>query len=130
MDTTMNIALWILACVLGAAFLLAGAMKLLTPYRKLSSNPKMAWALDFSPTQVKLIGLVELLGAVGLVLPPLVDVAEWLVPLAAAGLALTMFGAFSTHVRRDDPRSAKVPNIVLGTMALVLAVGRAWVVPF
>ena len=126
----MDMLLWLLAGILALAFVAAGAMKLVTPHSKLVQNPNMGWATDFSPSQVKLIGAVEVLGAAGLVLPPIVGAAEWLVPLAAAGLALDMLGAFSTHLRRRDLVAVRVPAAVLGLMALVVAVGRYWVEPF
>lgn len=124
----MDIALWISAGVLAAAFLMAGLIKLATPYEKLKAQ--MPWVEDFPPSRVKLIGFVEILGAIGLVLPPLVGAAEGVVALAAAGLLLTMIGAFATHLRRGDPVSNKVINSVLGAMALCVAVGRFWVEPF
>jgi hypothetical protein len=62
--------------------------------------------------------------------PAVLGVAEWLVPLAAAGLSLTMLGAFSTHVRRGDPRVAWMPTVVLGVIAVAVAVGRYWIEPF
>jgi VIT1/CCC1 family predicted Fe2+/Mn2+ transporter len=126
----VDLLLWIIAIVLAIAFALVGLFKLLTPYDRVAANPSAGWARDFSPAQVKLIGLVELAGAAGLVLPPLLDVAEWLVPLAAAGLALDMLGAFSTHLRRHDPRRLHIPPIVLGVLAVLLAVGRYWIEPF
>lgn len=126
----MNTVLWIVAGIIAAAFLMAGIAKLLVPHGRLTANANMAWTADFTPTQVKLIGLVEVLGAIGLIVPPLVDTAEWLVPYAAAGLALTMLGAFGTHLRRRDPRSATVPPLVLGTLAALVAIGRAWIAPF
>jgi hypothetical protein len=99
---------------------MAGLMKLAQPREKLVSSG-MGWAEDFSPGAVKAIGAVEVLGAVGLVLPPLVDVAPVLAPLAALGLALTMAGAVVVHVRRREPF---VPALVLGVLALVVAVLR------
>ena len=88
----MNITLWIIAGLLAAAFLAAGAMKLAQPKAKLAESG-MAWTEDFSDSQVKLIGLVEVLGAIGLILPAALDIAPILTPIAAAGLALTMLGA-------------------------------------
>ena len=126
----MDTALWIVTGIVAAAFVVTGLAKLLIPHAKLAANPGTAWATDYTPAQVRLIGLVEVLGAIGLVVPPLVDTAEVLVPLAAAGLALTMLGAFGTHLRRGDPRTAMVPPLVLGTLAVVIAIGRAWVAPF
>jgi hypothetical protein len=126
----VDLALWIGAALLAVAFAAVGLFKLVTPYESIASRPALGWARDFSPMQVKLIGLVELAGAAGLVLPPLVEVAEWLVPLAAAGLALDMLGAYSTHLRRDDPSKLRVPPLVLGALAIALAAGRYWVEPF
>jgi uncharacterized membrane protein len=124
----MDIALWIGAGILAAAFLMAGMMKIITPHEKLKAQ--MPWVEDFPSSRVKLIGLVEVLGSVGLILPPLLNVAEGVVPLAAAGLLLTMIGAFATHLRRGDPVSNKVVNFVLGGLALMVAVGRYWIEPF
>ena len=116
----MNILIWVLAFVLAAAFLAAGLMKLVQPREKLVSSG-MGWAEDFSAGAVKLIGAAEVLGAVGLVLPPLVDVAPVLSPLAALGLALTMAGAVVVHLRRKEQF---VPALVLGVLALVVAILR------
>ncbi len=126
----MDTALWILAGTVAAAFLITGLVKLFVPHATLVAKPASAWTTDFTSTQVKLIGLVEVLGAIGLVVPPLVGTAEVLVPLAAAGLMLTMLGAFGTHLRRRDPRSAMVPPLVLGSLAAIVAIGRAWISPF
>ncbi len=126
----MEVLLWILAGLLAFVFVVAGLMKLATPHTKLTENPNMAWANDFSPGAVKIIGFVEIAGAVGLILPPILGIAEWLTPLAAAGLALNMLGAFATHVRRKDPTQAIIPPVVLGLIAAVVATGRFWIEPF
>lgn len=118
----MNIALWIIAGVLGLAFAAAGAMKLMT--RKADLLPKMPWVADFSEAQVKGIGAAELLGAIGLILPPLVDIAPILAPIAAVGLALTMVGAVIVHLRRGDGFAAAIPSIVLGGLAIFVAIMR------
>ena len=114
----MNTALWIIQIVLAVAFLAAGAGKLAQPREKLLE--RMAWAEDFSSTQVKLIGAVEVLGAIGLVLPALTGIAVWLTPLAAAGLAVTMLLAGVVHVRRGETQMVAV-NVVLGLLAAVVA---------
>lgn len=126
----MHATLWTIQILLAIAFLAVGAFKLVRPYAKLTASEDLRWALGFTPAQVKLIGLAELAGAAGLVLPPLLDVAEWIVPLAAAGLALDMLGALSTHIKIGDPLRLKVPPLVLGTLAIAVAVGRYWVEPF
>ncbi len=86
----MNTFLWILAGITAAAFLMAEAMKLITPRAKLKET--MAWVGDVSPGLVKFMGVAEILGAMGLILPPLLGVAEILTPIAATGLALAMLG--------------------------------------
>lgn len=123
----MNIALWILAGLLAVAFLGAGAMKLVTPRTTLTANPRMAWTAAFSEPTVKTIGLLEVLGGIGLVLPPMVRIAPFLAPLAATGLAITMIGAAFTHARRHE--SMLVPLVLLA-LCVLLAAGRFGVVPF
>lgn len=118
----MNIVLWVIAALLAVAFIGAGLMKLVTPREQLVA--KMAWATDFSDAQLKGIGAVELLGGIGVVLPAIVDIAPVLVPIAAAGLAVVMAIAAVVHVRRGDTLAETMPSIVLGVLALVVAIGR------
>ncbi len=123
----MNIALWIVQWLLGVAFIMAGGLKLTQPYDALAKQ--MAWVRDFKPNTVKLIGGLELLGGIGLIAPALSGVLPWLTPLAAVGLALTMLGAISVHLRRQE-----MPNIAVNVVLLLLAVfviyGRFIVAPF
>lgn len=119
----MNVALWAVAALLALVFLGAGAAKLAQPKEKLLASPSMAWAKDFSPGALKTIGLLEVLGAVGLILPAVLDIAPVQVPLAASGLALTMFGAAITHLRRGEAQSVVV-NLVLLALAVFVAWGR------
>ena len=118
----MNVVLWIIAGLLAVAFAGAGLMKLAQPKAKLAASG-MAWTEDFSDSQVKGIGAVEVLGALGLILPAALGIAEILTPLAAAGLALTMAGAAITHLRRGEGKQVPV-NILLGGLALFVAVMR------
>jgi uncharacterized membrane protein YphA (DoxX/SURF4 family) len=97
----MNLALWIVASILAAAFAASGLMKQFVPKDKLVTSGQ-GWAQDFSPTGIRLIGLAEILGAIGLVLPAAVHIAPILVPLAAVGLALVMAGAAAVHARRKE----------------------------
>jgi uncharacterized membrane protein len=122
----MGIALWAAQVLLAVAFLGAGATKLAQPKEKLAKN--MAWVEDFSQGTVRLIGALEVLGALGLVLPALTGVLPWLTPLVALGLALLMAGAVYTHLRREEG-SAVVPPAVLLLLAALVAVGRSFVVP-
>jgi uncharacterized membrane protein YphA (DoxX/SURF4 family) len=116
----MNLALWIIAIVLAVAFAGSGLMKLVVPKDKLVTAGQ-GWAQDYSSTNIRLIGLVEVLGAVGLVLPAALHIAPILVPLAAVGLALVMVGAIVVHARRKEPM-----NIVVNVLLIVLAVIVAW----
>jgi uncharacterized membrane protein YphA (DoxX/SURF4 family) len=118
----MNLALWIIAIVLAVAFAGSGLMKLVVPKDKLVTAGQ-GWAQDFSPTNIRLIGLVEIVGAVGVVLPAAVHIAPILVPLAAVGLALVMVGAIVVHARRKEPMNIAV-NVVLIALAVVVALGR------
>ncbi|MFI5844605.1 DoxX family protein [Catenuloplanes sp. NPDC051500] len=117
----MNIVLWVIAGLLAAAFLFSGVFKLVMPRDKyVAAQPWSADAPRWAPT---VVGVLEILGAIGLILPAVVGVAPVLVPLAAVGLALVMAGAMVVHVRRGE-FSALVPNIVLLILAAIVAWGR------
>ena len=118
----MNITLWIIAGLLAAAFAAAGAMKLAQPKAKLAESG-MEWTEDFSEGQVKGIGTVEVLGAIGLILPAARDFASILSAVAAAGLAITMLLAAVVHARRGE-KSNIVVNLVLAALAVFVAVMR------
>jgi uncharacterized membrane protein YphA (DoxX/SURF4 family) len=115
----MNVVLWIIAGLLALAFLGAGLTKLVQPKEKLAAT--MGWVDDFSPGTVKLIGALEVLAAIGLVLPAALDVVPVLVPLAAVGLVALMVGAAITHARCGE-----TPMIAVNVVLLVLAVVVAW----
>ena len=115
----MNIALWIIAGLLAVAFLASGAMKLAQPRQKLAASG-IGWAEDFTAGTVKGIGALEVLAAVGLILPAVLGIAPVLVPLAAAGLVLLMVGAFITHVHRHEAQGMVVSLALLALAALVV----------
>jgi uncharacterized membrane protein YphA (DoxX/SURF4 family) len=115
----MNIVLWIIAGVLALAFLAAGLTKLTQPKDKLAAN--MAWVEDFSPGAVKAIGGLEVLAAIGLILPAALDVVTVLAPLTAVGLVVLMVGAAVTHGRRKE-----TPMIAINLVLLVLAAVVVW----
>ena len=81
------------------------------------------WVDDFSSPSVKAIGAVELLGAVGLVLPAVLDTAPVLVPLAASGLVLVMIGAIATRIRRREFKYM-LADLAYLILAAFVAVGR------
>lgn len=117
----MNIALWIIQGLLALAFLMFGGMKMSQSQEKLVGM--MPWVFDFSSSTVKFIGLLEVLGAIGLVAPMLTGILPWLTPLAAVGLALTMVGGTITHLRRGE-NQVIILNIVLFLLAAFVAYGR------
>jgi hypothetical protein len=88
-------------------------MKVIQPKEKLANS--MGWVEGTSQNQIRLIGTLEIQGAIGLVLPVLAGVLPWLTPLAAIGLALLMMGTFLTHLRRGE-----IPNIILNTVLFAL----------
>ena len=124
----MNLTLWIISGLLAALFLFAGANKLFIPREKLAKAPGGGWVLDFGAGFVKALGAVEILGAVGLILPALLDIAPVLVPLAALGLGLIMTGAATVMFRRQEPKHALVNLAYLALIAFV-AYGRFFVLP-
>ena len=121
----MNLTLWIIAGLLAAGFLIAGANKLFIPQEKLAKAPGGGWVLDFSAGFVKVLGAVEILGAVGLILPALLGIAPILVPLAAVGLALIMVGAATVEFRRHEYKHVLV-NLIYLVLAAFVAWGRFW----
>ena len=117
----MNIALWIIAGLLAVAFLASGAMKLIQPKEKLPAG--WGWVEDFSAGSIKAIGALEVLAAVGLVLPAALDIAPVLVPLAALGLVMLMVGAVITRIRRHEAKFM-VGDLVYLALAGFVAWGR------
>ena len=100
------------------AFIMAGSMKIFTPYEDLVLMENMGWAKDFSNTQITIIGILETLGGLGLVLPMALKKFNFLIPLSALGLALTMIGAIITHIGREEPI---IVNLVLLLLTLSVA---------
>ena len=119
----MSIALWIAAIVLALAMLGAGSMKLIRSREQLVAMG-MGYAAHFPPGMIKLIGALEVLAAIGLILPALTGIAPVLVPLAATGVAIIMIGAIITHIRLREPIGKSAPAIVLLLLALFVAWGR------
>ena len=117
----MNIVLWICAGLLAAMFLMAGVMKIAMPKEKLL--PTMKWAESWSVPQLRALGTVEVLGAIGLILPRALHIAAVLTPVAAVGCAIVMAGAVVTHVRMKDYMGTGMP-VVLLVLAVVVAAGR------
>lgn len=119
----MTRVLWILQVLLAAVFLFSGSIKLLAPIELLQQQLPLPGAF------IRFIGTVEVLGALGLVLPSLLRIRPVLTPLAAAGLVIVMAGAtVLTPVFDGDPGPALLP-LVLGLLAATIAYGRWRVAP-
>jgi uncharacterized membrane protein len=116
----MEIALWIVSGLLAVAYIAAGAMKALRPKEQLTNLP---WTKEYSAGTVKFIGIAELLGGLGLIIPWLTGIAPVLTPLAASGLVLVQILAMIHHLRHNEAKSVPI-NVVLLLLALFVAVFR------
>lgn len=116
----MIIALWILNGLLALVFLAAGAMKALRSKDTLREGGGMEWVEDFSATSIRLIGIAEVLGAFGLILPLLTGIAPILTPIASAALAVIMIGATATHARRHEKVATSLVLTVLSIASAIL----------
>jgi uncharacterized membrane protein YphA (DoxX/SURF4 family) len=115
----MNLALWIIQVLLALVFLFAGGMKLVTPIEEMMKQmplPLPGWFLRFT-------GIVEVLGAIGLILPWLLGIRPGLTPLAAAGLVIVMIGATVYTLAAGDIAPALI-SLVVGILAAFVAYGR------
>ena len=116
----MNIAVWIVSG-LPAAYLFAGTNKATRPKDKLVGI--LPWAEDFSPATIKFIGIMEILGAIGLILPWLTGIAPVLTPLGATGLVILQLLAIIVHLRRREANVVPM-NTLLLLAALFVAIFR------
>lgn len=118
---TLNIALWVAQVLLAAMFLMAGIMKATQPIEELSQS--MTWVNDFSAGMVRFIGISELLGGIGLLLPALLRIKPIFTPLAALGLFIIMVLAFIYHISNAEYQALGI-NLILGAIAVFIAWGR------
>ncbi len=118
----MNIAVWVASGLLAAAYLFIGGTKLLKSKERLAESPSTAGAAEaLSATSIKLIGGVEMPGALGLILPWVTGVARILTPAAAVGLALVQVGAEVFHGRRAEYKQWPVNAVFLAVADFVAA---------
>ena len=116
----MNIALWVAQGFAALVFFVSGTLKMVMPKERLVE--KFHWAATWPPGRIKLLGLAEVGGAIGLVLPGALHVAPVLMPIAAVCLAMLMLGAAQTHRRLHEN---SVPPVVLALVCVAIAAGRA-----
>ena len=112
-----SILLWTIQVLLAALFLFAGGMKLVTPIAAMTQQVALPGAF------LRFIGLAEVLGALGLILPGLLRIRPVLTPLAAAGLVIIMTGAVGVTMATMGAAQAVIPGVV-GVLAASVAVGR------
>jgi putative oxidoreductase len=118
----LHVALWIAQALLFVAFAMAGLMKTTTPLDQLAQ--KMTWISAVPGWLVRFIGVSELAGALGMLLPSLTRIRPRLTALAGAGLALIMVLAAGSHISRGEFGVLPI-NALLGGLAAFVAWGRA-----
>jgi uncharacterized membrane protein len=116
----MNIALWVTQGILAFVFVMAGGMKLFS-YQKYRAMLEKSGPTSLTHEVITFLGIAELAGAVGMVLPMALNVAPWLTVWAAAGMAVIMLSATGFHVRRHEP---PIMTAVLFVLAVGVVVGR------
>ncbi|MCV2489169.1 DoxX family protein [Geodermatophilus sp. YIM 151500] len=117
----MNLGLWIATGLLAAVALAGGITKLFVPKARLAAAPGGEWTAGASVGFVKTLGALELLAAIGLILPAVVNIAPVMVPITAVCWVLLMVGAMITHARLGQHRL-----VVLNLAYLALAAFIAW----
>jgi hypothetical protein len=117
----LHVALWIAQVIVAGMFTMVGFLKTFTPIADLSQIMPLA---QDSPVLIRFIGIVELLGAIGLILPAALKIAPKLTVFAAYGLVLTMVLAFLFHLLRGE-LSATPITVVLGLLSGFIAWGRS-----
>ena len=117
----MNTILWIAQGLLAAMYLMAGIMK---TFQTARAKERMPWAKKRSGEFVRFVGVSELLGAMGLILPLVTGILPWLTILAAIGLTLIqLLAIFTEHLPKKEYNVIPV-NIILVALALFIIIGR------
>ena len=114
----MNLTLWIAAGLLAVVALAGGISKTFVPKEKLDAHPE-SWTGGASASFVKTLGVLELLAAVGLILPAVVDIAPVMVPVTAAFWVLLMIGAIVTHRRLGQTKLMMLTSVYLALAGFV-----------
>jgi DoxX-like family len=119
----MNPLLWILSFALAATYAITGSAKVASSRERLLAVPGMGWVEETPTSRVRTIGLLEIAGAIGVVVPWATGILPLLTPLAALGLAAVQMGAMATHLTRGE-REHLWLNVLLLVVAVVVAIGR------
>jgi hypothetical protein len=119
----MDTLLWLVSALLALVYVATGYTKLTSSRARLLANPGMGWVEEVPTSQVRLVGLLEIAGAIGVLMPWATGIMAPLTPLAALGLAAVQVGAIATHVQRGETEHLAT-NVLLLAAALMVAVGR------
>ena len=122
----MNIVLWVVQVLVAIMFLMVGFMKAFQPLDQVAKSFK--WVPSFPPAFVRFIGICEILGAIGILLPPLVHILPWLAIAAAVGFILAAGGGAVVHISRHEYSVIGV-NIVLIILCIFVIYGRVALAP-
>lgn len=120
----MVIAYWILAGLLAVFYLYSGGMKVVRS--KAALQPMMAWVETMPMGFVRTVGILEVLGAIGLILPPLIGILPPLALAAAIGLLLVQIGAIVVHLRRGETRIIGMNVVLLVAAAVLIWLATVW----
>lgn len=118
----MTIAVWIVSGILAALYLFAGVTKATQAPNKLLKN--FPYVETVGVKQTRVIGVLEILGAIGLIVPVLTGILPWLATVAAIGLVLVQVGAIIVHAMRKEVAKSLPMNLGLLLAAAFVAVGR------
>ncbi|MFI9462040.1 DoxX family protein [Streptomyces xiamenensis] len=120
----MTVAYWIVAALLAVFYLYAGGKKVAQSREQL--RPMMGWVDRVPMPAVRTIGALEVLGAVGLILPPLTGVAPWLAVASAIGLLLVQVGGIVVHLSRGEARLIGLNIGLLVAAGAAVWLGTGW----
>ena len=117
----MNIALWIIQVILALMYVSAGLLK---TFAIPTARERLPWVKKHTDNFVRFVGVSELLGAIGLILPMLTGILIWLTPVAALGLVLIqILAVFTVHLPGKEYKSIPI-NVILAVLAAFVAYGR------
>lgn len=119
----MNIALWTAQGLLAFVYLAAGGLKIIRSREQLVATGRLDWMKDNSDAAVKAVGAVEILGALGVILPEATGIALILTPIAAVGLVIVQIGARRVHLTRNERQPLPI-NVILLLLAAFVAIRR------
>jgi len=115
----LKVAYWVIAGLLAVVYGFSGVKKLVQSQDQL--RPMMGWVDTMPMSRIRMIGLLEVLGTIGVIAPPLSGITPGVAVAAAIGLALIQIGAFRLHLSRHEPA-----NLPLNAVLLVLAIAATW----